>query len=69
MIIFILCFYIYYVIIVNGNKYGYIVYIFMMYIKGDNVIGGFRFIVIVIVFVICYFNELFDWINIYLMNL
>lgn len=40
----------------------------MMY-KGDNVIGGFRFIVIVIVFVICYFNDLFDWINIYLMNL
>lgn len=60
--------YIYCVIIVNSNKYGYIVYIFMMY-KGDNVIGGFRFIVIVIVFVICYFYELFDWINMYLMNL
>lgn len=41
----------------------------MMY-KGENVIGGFiDLLVIVFVFVICYFNELFDLIYIYLMNL
>lgn len=68
LIIPISCPYIYCVITVNSNKHGYIVYIFTMH-KGDNVIGGSRFIVTATVPATCYSNELLDRINIHLRNL